>query len=118
MSERMPLLDRLAEGASVRRAFGDPVERDGSLIIPVARVAGGGGGGEGAVPGGDEGQGAGGGYGLIVRPVGVFVVKDGNVSWQPAVDVTRIVLGGQAIAVIALLTIRSVLRRRRSRRTG
>jgi uncharacterized spore protein YtfJ len=116
MSGRMPLLDRLAEAASVRKAFGDPVERDGSLIIPVARVISGGGGGEGTAPGEEQGEGAGGGYGMIVRPVGVFVVRDGDVTWQPALDITRIVLGGQAIAVVALITIRSILRRRRARR--
>src|SRR6266516_7151461 len=114
MAERMRLLDRLAEAASVRRAFGDPVERDGSLVIPVARVVSGGGGGEGGRAG-DEDQGAGGGFGLRVSPTGVFVVRDGEVSWQPAVDVNRIVLGGQLIAVLVLLTVRSVLRRRSKR---
>jgi len=42
--------------------------------------------------------------------VGVFVLKDGKVSWHPAIDVNRIVLGGQLVAVVALLVARSVLR--------
>jgi uncharacterized spore protein YtfJ len=121
------LLDRLAEAASVHRAFGDPVERDGSLVIPVARVVGGGGAGEGGRPGTDPGAsagtapdmdrereyGSGGGFGLSVSPAGVFVVRDGNVTWQPAVDVNRIVLGVQVVAVIGLLVIRSILRQAR-----
>jgi len=116
------LLDRMAEASSVHRAFGDPVERDGSLVIPVARVVGGGGGGEGGRPGAStaeapdadrEGEyGSGGGFGLSVSPAGVFVVRDGKVTWQPAVDVNRIVLGGQIVMVIALLVIRSILRRK------
>jgi len=114
------LLDRLAEASSVRRAFGDPVERDGSLVIPVARVVGGGGGGEGGRPGAptaeapdaDREYGSGGGFGLSVSPAGVFVVRDGKVTWQSAVDVNRIVLGGQIVMVIALLVIRSILRRK------
>ena len=46
------------------------------------------------------------------RPVGVYVVKDGEVSWQPSIDVMRIVLGGQIVAVVALLTLRRLLARR------
>ena len=116
MGEQMRMLDRMADAATVRRAFGEPVERDGSLVIPVARVMGGGGGGEGARQG-DEEQGAGGGFGLRVSPVGVFVLRDGKVSWQPAVDVNRIALGGQVIVVLGLLLVRSVLRRRSSARS-
>jgi uncharacterized spore protein YtfJ len=117
MDERLGMLDRLAEAASVRRAFGDPVERDGSVVIPVARVMGGGGGGEGGRAGDDREEGAGGGFGLRVAPAGVFVLRDGKVTWQPAVDVNRIVFGGQIIAILGLLTVRSVLRRR-ARRAG
>jgi uncharacterized spore protein YtfJ len=113
MGDGMRLLDRFAEAASVRRAFGEPTERDGVVVVPVARVFGGAGGGEGGPT--QEEQGAGGGFGLIVSPAGVFVLRDGKVSWQPAVDVNRIVLGGQVVAVIALLTVRSILRRRSRR---
>lgn len=116
MADGPKLVDRLAEAATVRRAFGDPIERDGSLVIPVARIVGGGGGGEGGRTGDTEEQGSGGGFGLRVTPAGVFVIKDGAVSWQPAFDLTRIVLGGQLIAVLALLTARSVLRRYARRR--
>jgi uncharacterized spore protein YtfJ len=117
MDQGRRLLDRLSEAASVRRAFGDPVERDGSVIIPVARVIGGGGGGEGGQPGAEGEQGYGGGFGLRVSPVGVFVVREDSVTWQPAVDVSRIVLGGQILGAIVLFTIRSMLRRRARRVT-
>jgi uncharacterized spore protein YtfJ len=113
MAEGLRLLDRIADAASVRRAFGDPTERDGCLIIPVARISGGGGGGEGGRGDGAEAeQGSGGGFGLRVTPSGVFVLRDGTVSWQPAVDVNRAILGGQLIAALALLTLRAALRRR------
>ncbi len=39
------LLSRASDHLSVGRAFGNAYEREGSLIIPVALVAGGGGGG-------------------------------------------------------------------------
>jgi len=60
-----------------------------------------------------EGSGSGYGFGLGARPVGVFVVRDGDVSWQPAVDVMRIVLGGQVLALAGILVIGHFLRRRR-----
>jgi len=41
---------------------------------------------------GASGEGKGGGFGVSARTVGAFVVKDGAVSWKPAVDVTRIVV--------------------------
>jgi hypothetical protein len=43
------------------------------------------------------------------------VIRDGAVSWQPAVDVTRIVLQGQVVAIVALLVARSLLRHHRGR---
>jgi hypothetical protein len=49
-------------------------------------------------------------------PAGAYVIRNGEVSWQPAVDVTRIALGGQVVAVVLLLVVRSALRRRRRRR--
>ncbi len=39
------LLDKVSDNLSVRRAFGAAYEKDGTLIIPVALVAGGGGAG-------------------------------------------------------------------------
>jgi uncharacterized spore protein YtfJ len=110
MAEGLHLLDRLTEAATVRRAFGEPIEQNGSIVIPVARVAGGGGGGEGGRS--DADQGSGGGFGLRVSPSGVFVIRDGSVNWQPAFDLNRVILGGQVVAVIALLTLRSVSRYR------
>lgn len=114
MAEEQRLVDRLAEVASVRRVFGDPTEQAGSIVIPVARVVGFGGGGGGS--GGANGEQGGGGGGVVrVSPVGAFVLRGGEVTWQPAVDVSRIVLGGQLLALAGLLTVRSVLRRRARR---
>lgn len=98
-------LKALARDAiSVRKVFGDPVERDGVTVIPVARVAGGGGGGRGHDERGEEGEG--GGFGMGGTPVGVFVIKDGKVRWQPAVDVNRIVLVLGAVGLTYLITRR------------
>jgi hypothetical protein len=62
-------------------------------------------------PDGAQGRGSGGGFGLAARPVGAFVIKDGAVTWRPTIDVNKIVLGGQMVAVVALLTARTILKR-------
>jgi uncharacterized spore protein YtfJ len=102
-----------AEAAQVRRVFGDPIERDGVVVVPVAVVRAGAGGGSGRGPETEGGEGLGGGYGFIARPAGVFVIRDGDVDWRPAVDVTAVVLGAQLVAVVGLLVARSVLRGRK-----
>jgi uncharacterized spore protein YtfJ len=96
---------------TIKRVFGEPYEKDGVTIIPAARIQGGAGGGSGEDPQG-QGKGSGSGFGIIARPVGAFIIRDGELSWRPAVDVTRIVLGGQMVAVVALLTVRAILKAR------
>jgi uncharacterized spore protein YtfJ len=73
---------------------------------------GGGGGGSGEGPP-DTGHGEGGGFGLAATPAGVYVINGDTVRWQPAVDVNRVILGAQVVAVLALLTARSAVRARR-----
>jgi uncharacterized spore protein YtfJ len=107
------ILNRVREVATVRQVFGEPYEKGGMLVVPVARIRGGGGGGTGSDLSDGSGkarQGRGGGFGIDSRPLGVYVIRDGSVSWQPAVDVTRIVLQGQVVAIVALLVVRSLVR--------
>lgn len=106
------------DSLTVRRVFGEPITSNGVTVIPAARIAGGGGAGSGT--GEPDGQhaaesGAGGGYGIGVTPAGAFVVRDGAVTWRPAVDVTKVIMGGQLVAVVALLTLRSYLKLRARR---
>jgi uncharacterized spore protein YtfJ len=86
----MPNVDELLNGAreaiTVKRVYGDPIEGDGVTIVPAAAVRGGGGGGGDA-----EGNG-GGGFGLEARPAGAWVLRDGEATWKPAVDLNRIAL--------------------------
>jgi uncharacterized spore protein YtfJ len=78
------------DSLSVGRGFGAAIDRDGTLIIPVAWVAGGGGAGGADVstqnqPDGDDPRrqdkpdGGGGGFGGFTWPLGVYVVKNGEV---------------------------------------
>jgi uncharacterized spore protein YtfJ len=104
-------VDELLRGArdamTARTVFAEPIERDGLLIIPAAKVRGGGGGGT------DKQENGGGGFGLMAKPAGAYVVRDGQVTWQPAIDVNRLALGGQLVAIVALLVIRTWLKHRR-----
>jgi uncharacterized spore protein YtfJ len=92
---------------TVKRVFGEPFEKDGVTIIPAANISGGGGGGAGP----DES--GGGGFGLNARPSGAYVIKNGDVTWQPAIDINRVILGGQLVAIAGLLTLRTFIRKRR-----
>ena len=103
------MLSQSQDTITVKRVFGEPYEKNGVTVITAAGVLGGGGAGSGEAPG-DQGEGSGGGFGVIARPVGAFVIKGDQVSWQPAIDVNRAILGGQILAVIALLTLRTVVR--------
>ena len=108
MPDVQELLQGVQDGIVAKRVYGEPVERDGTTVIPAASVRGGGGGG------GDNENNGGGGFGLMARPVGAYVIKpDGEVSWKPAIDVQRMVLGWQIVSALAVLTGWSLLRRRR-----
>ena len=119
------LLEKASDNLWVRRAFGAAYEKNGMLIIPVAIVAGGGGAGTtrtrrgdpaalpGSLPeGGTAAHGAppqdsppvdaGGGFGGLLLPAGVYVVKGDQVRWVPAWDVTIVVLA--SLSLVRILT--------------
>ena len=96
---------------TVKRVFGEPYEQHGVTVIPAARVRGGAGGGGGEDATG-KGKGSGSGFGMTAHPVGAFMLRDGELRWRPAVDVNRIILGGQVVAVVALLTVRAIVKAR------
>jgi uncharacterized spore protein YtfJ len=103
-------VDEMLTGArdvmTVKRVYGDPIERDGIMVIPAANVKGGGGGG------GDNENNGGGGFGVSATPAGAWIIRDGQVEWEPAVDATRIATLGMLVAIIFLWTIRSIAKSR------
>jgi uncharacterized spore protein YtfJ len=99
-------ISQARDAITVKRVYGEPYERDGVTVIPAAAVAGAGGGGAGEDTERHQ-VGGGSGFGLGGRPVGAFVIAEGEVSWRPAVDVTRIAQQALiAAGVIALLYLR------------
>jgi uncharacterized spore protein YtfJ len=103
----MQTIEQAKDAMTVKRVYGDPLEKDGITLIPAARVQGGAGGGEGSQ---GEGRGTGTGFGVNARPVGAFVIRGDQVSWRPAIDVNRVILGAQVVALVALLVGRSMSR--------
>lgn len=131
MTERMfdhaGLTRAVQDVLNVRRVFGEPYERDGRLVVPVARVSG----ATGAAAGrgrndagaeadsqpatGSRGEGGSGGFAARVKPLGVYVVDDDGAHWRPALDLNRVILGGQVVGAVVGCTLALVwaLRRRR-----
>jgi uncharacterized spore protein YtfJ len=117
LAPKLPdFVERARDTMTVKRVFGDPIERDGTTVIPAASVFGGIGTGSGIEADGKEG--AGGGMGVRARPLGAVVIRDGEVSWEPADDPTRRALATAAVAIIGILAARSVLNHALRRRHG
>ncbi len=104
-------IEQAKDAMTVKRVYGDAYEKNGVTVIPAARVQGGAGGGGGEGPQG-QGGGSGSGFGMNAKPVGAFVIRGDDVAWRPAVDVNRVILGAQLVALVALFVARSIGRAR------
>jgi uncharacterized spore protein YtfJ len=105
------LLERIGEAvggrANVSSVFGEPVERDGITVIPVARARFGFGGGGGGGPGEDEsGSGGGGGGGAMVSPAGYIELKDGTAQFRRITGPLDVLALAGAAAIVALALAR------------
>jgi uncharacterized spore protein YtfJ len=101
-------LGNASDAITVRRVFAAPYEKDGLTVIAAAAVTGGAGGGSGADPRGQQGEG--GGFVANARPVGAYLIKDGQLRWRPAIDANRV------ITMTGLVLIAYLLRRPRGKR--
>ncbi len=114
------ILEQARDAMSVKRVFGEPYEKDGVTVIPVAKIMGGAGGGSGPAPEGGAAttpgepgatpMGTGWGYGLGASPAGVYVIRGSEVEWKPAIDVNRLAVQRALVAVVALLVVRSFIK--------
>jgi uncharacterized spore protein YtfJ len=90
-------MESLGGTASAKAVFGEPVEKDGVTIVPVARVRYGGGGGGGRGPGrkkkGDDADadqvGYGHGGGVQAAPVGYIELSGGRATYRRIADPAR-----------------------------
>ena len=120
--ERMA--ERVGAKASIKTVFGDPIERDGITIIPVAKVRWGFGGGAGSGPvpvgpgrAGDAGtigasdisqggSGSGGGGGVAADPIGYLEIGPDGATFRPIAPV----MPSPGFLLAAGLTVSLVLR--------
>jgi len=105
------LVESLGGTASASAVFGDPVEKDGVTIVPVARVRYGVGGGGGRGPGrkkkrdADDAEqvGYGHGGGVQAAPIGYIEISGGKADYKRIVDPVR------PMAVLVLFPLVGVL---------
>jgi uncharacterized spore protein YtfJ len=108
------LLERIGQSvgdrAQVSTVFGEPVERAGLTVIPVAKVrfGFGGGGGSGSGSGDEEGSGGGGGGGGLVSPVGYIEVRDDGAAFK-RISTAMDLLPLAAAASLAVLALKRLL---------
>lgn len=53
--------------------------------------------------GGGDAEGA--GFAARVKPLGVYVVQEDGVTWRPALDLNRVILGGQVVGAISMVAL-------------
>lgn len=102
------LLKKAKDSLHAQIVYTEPIEKDGMTVIAAARLTGGGGGGTGRDQRGEQGEG--GGLGLTARPAGAYVIKDGKLRWEPAVDVNRIMAVVGAVTVAVMLVVARIVR--------
>ena len=108
------IAEKLGAVARAATVFGEPVERDGITVIPVAKARWGFGGGAGQRK--DEGadgkqeDGAGGGGGVQVTPVGFIEIKNNAANFRPirTVSLAWIITG----SILGLFLLRETVKRR------
>lgn len=112
------LAERFGGVANAQAVFGEPVERDGITVIPVAKVAWGVGGGAGK--GGETknesyegGEGGGGGGGVSAKPLGYIEIRDGTAEFVRLRDVSSyipVLIAGSISAWIFARALRLIFR--------
>lgn len=114
MPEPPSFIERIAEQlqvhANAKQVYGEPVERNGTTIIPVARVQwgfGGGGIGRGLAERG------GGGGGARAFPTGFIELRDGKAEFRPIHDVSDVAAFAAAgtVGLIVGIVLAKLLRR-------
>jgi uncharacterized spore protein YtfJ len=115
------MAEKLGAVARAATVFGEPVERDGVTVIPVAKARWGFGGGAGQRKvegggkqadgaGGKQADGAGGGGGAQVTPIGFIEIKNNEANFRPirTVSLPWIIAG----SILGLFLVRGTLKRR------
>jgi uncharacterized spore protein YtfJ len=107
------LAERIGARLGAATVFGEPVERDGVTVVPVAVARFGLGAGSGTDPGkGQEGEGGGGGG--AVTPTGYIELKEGRSRYVPVVHPFRMLALVLGAAIAGLVIVRTTQARPRT----
>ena len=100
------IAEKLGAAAKASLVFGEPVERDGVTVIPVAKSRWGFGGGAGKTK---HEYGSGGGGGTLVTPIGFIEITNGGARFQRihTVSLPMIVMSGVAGCLLLRALVRS-----------
>ncbi len=105
------VLDRLGASVGASAVFGEPVEKDGRTVIPVAQAiigTGGGRGSSGGAEAGGTGEGAGGG--AVTRPLGYIEVTAHGAAFVPLKQPWQDPALVLAYSVLGLVVLRAAVR--------
>lgn len=119
--------DRLAEiireiekDSNIETIVGERIEKGPVTVIPIGRVSkvgGLGAGGEAPTDDKPEQSGYGLGYSRQIEPMGYITIKDGEVKYEPIVNVGKLATIGLTFAGIAgLIGLKFLLREKRSKK--
>jgi uncharacterized spore protein YtfJ len=75
------MAEKVGATAKVSAVFGEPVERDGLTVIPVAQAMWGSGAGSGGSD--EDGSGSGAGGGALTRPLGYIELSGSSATYVP-----------------------------------
>jgi uncharacterized spore protein YtfJ len=111
------IAEKLGAVVKASTVFGEPVERDGVTVIPIAKARWGFGAGGGT--GQDEhrpGGGSGGGGGMPINPVGYIEIGHGQSTFRPIRDRRRYLPAALGMTALLLISLKLLdLRSRRGR---
>jgi len=102
------VVERIGGHAGAKAAFGDPVEKNGRTVIPVAQSIIGTGGGAGESE--ETGYGSGAGGGALTRPLGYIEVTDSQTTFVPLRQPYQDPLVVLAYSLLALVVLRALVR--------
>lgn len=107
------IIGRVGGQTGAKALFGEPVERDGTTVVPVGRLRWffGAGSGSAPIPGskaGKAGGGSGGGGGAIADPVGYIEFGPSGVRFRRIVEFPPNPLAVLAVGLAAALALRAL----------
>ena len=116
------IIREIEKDSNIETIVGERIEKGGVTVIPIGRVSKAGGlgaGGESPTEDKAEQSGYGMGYSRQIEPMGYITIKDGEVKYEPIVNVGKLATIGLMFAGFAgLMGLKFLLREKRSKKSS